>query len=213
MVVQNIADARGTRYTDEQKEIAYKVWAFQANRNAAKTARLLATMEDDSFTVTRRSVYDWSKEFHWEDRANRDLYSAAPSLRFKTQTALILSAPQAAELLQKIIALDESLKVERSTLVDGEWHVERVFDDKVLKLQLTAAQLVLDRTGFSPVGTRDVGAVDSPPEMNSEWRAMLSPDATEEELAAAVERIRSEAGVGIKVGGSVTARTSFGRKT
>jgi hypothetical protein len=44
----------------------------------------------------------------------------------------------------------------------GKPLMETVVDKDVLKMVVQSAQLILDRTGFSPVGTREIGGMDAP---------------------------------------------------
>lgn len=189
-----------TRYTDEQRELAFQVWTFRANRNAAEATRLLAEMGDEGFTVSRQMVAQWAREQGWDRRADQDLFAGAPRLRFGTQTELILAAPEAAAFLRKVIALDPSLMTEAvvDAWEDGERvkKVVRLVDEKIVKLRIQAAQVVLDRTGFSPVGTRDVGSVDAPPEVDGMKSGDIKAIEDHGELAKAEAKIRAEFGMG-----------------
>lgn len=188
MVLREVSRDEGTRYTDEQRDIAFKCWAFQANRNASATVRILAEAmaEDDGFEVSRQTIQNWAKAENWDDRANRDLFASAPALRFKTQTALILAAPKAAEFLSSSLDLKAD-SMSRDAIT-------------VFKIQSDNAQKILDRTGFSPVGTRDVGTVDAPPELAGEIRESLGPGSTTEQIKAVEDLIRKRSGIGQRMG-------------
>ena len=174
-------------YSDEQKEQAFRVWCLQANRNAALTARMLKEQES-GFDVTRQTVHNWSVDDNWAIRADRDLFAASPRLRFQTQAELILAAPESAEFLRKLVRLDPSLGREVPMVVNGEILLDAdgnprmmmIFDEKMLKLRKEAAQLCLDRTGFSPIGSREVGNLEPPPDTTgieaSEIRKIADPE-------------------------------------
>jgi hypothetical protein len=169
-----MTERRVVAYSDEQRRLAMLIWGFKANRNASETARLLATAEYADVGldgVSRQTIANWARDENWDQVIGMELFAEAPSLRFKTQAELILAAPEAARLLRDVVTLDESLKTETwittYETVEGKRTLVhkpvRMFDEKLIKLRVQAAQLTLDRTGFSPVGTRDVGQLDAPP--------------------------------------------------
>jgi hypothetical protein len=191
-------------YTDEQKHIAMLIWGFRANRNASETARMLSTdeyREHGLDGISRQSVAAWAREGNWAALINKELYREAPVQRFKTQAELILAAPEAARLLRDIQNLDPSLQTDYVVRNrDGEVvEVVKVFDEKVLKLRLEAAKVVLDRTGFSPVGTRDVGSLDTPPEMDMETDELSDEDWSDPyKVAAHHQREMAKLGIGVR---------------
>ena len=167
-------------YSDEQRDMVYRIWAFSADRNAEKTARLVNEDEDcrevGISDLTSRTVRYWCDEFDWRRRATAELHQLAPHLRFNAQAALALAAPLAAVALRE--ALESDCLVERTYIVkDGDGaqrlEVRREIDPKLVQLKVQAAQLVLDRTGFSPVGTREIGRLELPPEMITDFAARV----------------------------------------
>lgn len=183
-------------YSDEQRDMVYRIWAFSADRNAEKTARLVNADEDcrevGISDLTSRTVRYWVDEFDWRRRATSELHALAPHLRFNAQAALALAAPLAAVALRE--ALESDCMVDRTFLLkdaDGNQRLEtrREVDPKLVQLKVNAAQLVLDRTGFSPVGTRETGRLDLPPEMITDLSRRLE-DAKGD--SAKIEEISSD---------------------
>jgi hypothetical protein len=81
----------------------------------------------------------------------------------------------------------------------GNQSVEYVdeFDVNIFRAQVQAAQLLLDRTGFSPVGTRDVGQLSAPPEMQVSYAAerdrilaIADPEERQREFVLLEDKIR-----------------------
>jgi len=156
-------------FSEDIKERAYKIWAFEANRNPAAVARRLAEIEEVALGIadppTDRTIRNWAREDDWPERANRELFAMAPELRYQAQTTFALAVPEAAAVLREAMAANPW--VERNIVVkdaDGT-RIETVteFDVNIAKLKVQAAQIVADRSGFSPVGTRETGVVDTPP--------------------------------------------------
>ena len=158
-----------TSYSDEQRDLVYRVWAFEANRSSLETARRLVDSDDmralGVSAVNDRTIRRWAKEFGWASKADQELYAIAPDLRYSAQSTLALAAPEAAIELRKLIHLD----VERDMPVtigkgdDAVTIIVRQLDKDALKAKITAIQLTLDRSGFSPIGTREIGRLDTPP--------------------------------------------------
>ena len=189
----------GTRYTDEQKQKAFEVWYLRANRNPAETARVLSADRDEGFTVTRQTVHKWAIDYHWDTKADRDLFAGAPRLRFATQTELVLAAPEAARLLRQVMNLDPELMTEQVVRDRNGDHIEtiKVFDDKIIKLRMESARACLDRMGFSPIGTRDsLGVVDPPPSIDADGIKAIEEASDHESLRLAEQQMNREMGIG-----------------
>lgn len=175
-------------YSDEQRHLAMLVWGFRANRNAAEVARLLSTEEYRDIGldgVTRQTVANWARDGQWEAKINRELYREAPVHRFKTQAELILAAPEAARYLRETIYADAS------TMTKEEIMVMKIKSDNCAKL--------LDRVGFSPVGTRDVGQIDMPPEVEAEQDELSDEDWNDPyKVADFHQREMAKLGIGVR---------------
>ena len=156
-------------YSQEVRERAYRIWAFEANRKAELAVERLSGVDllgDDDITgITPRTIRNWVREDNWNDRANRETFAMGAELKFAAESTLALAAPEAAVILRQVMATDPM--VERHYLVkdaDGTHLETRIeLDVNILKVKANAAQLLLDRSGFSPVGTRDVGQLSAPP--------------------------------------------------
>lgn len=173
MTVTPFENLKQRRYTDEEKEQVRQVWTFRANRNAGEVVRLLNSKEFAELNcqnATERTVRLWAKEGEWDDRANREIWDGAASLRYLAQSELVMGAPEATRFLRRAVALAEEHMMKPMVTKDGEVVTDQdgrmvlQLDDRVFRVGVQAAQLLLDRAGFSPVGTREgLGALDSPP--------------------------------------------------
>lgn len=145
----------GTRYTDEQKETAYQLWAFVTSRNASETARILSQPEWQ-IDVPRETVAYWAREYNWAQRAADDVHKIAPDLRFQAFSELLFAGLDGAKYIRKVNAGEEPPD----------------------KYRITAAIAAVDRIGFSPVG-KGVPTTDPPrltEGLSVDDLAGLSPD-------------------------------------
>ena len=190
-------------YSQEQRDYVYSIWSMQGDRNAEKTARLVLTGSDAGeigiSELTSRTIRNWVRDEGWNDRAYRDIYAVAPELRFQAQATLALASPEAAAVLRE--AINQSCMVERHFIVknaDGSTEVESrmEFDVNLFKAKVQAAQVALDRTGFSPVGTREQGVLDAPPSSVTELVSEISRTNDPEELLRIERSLRRELGMG-----------------
>jgi hypothetical protein len=159
-------------YSEQQRDAVYRIWAFAANRNSVLTAQMVNEDADLAVLgisgVTDRTIRNWVDEFDWEYKANEELYKLAPDLRSSAQATLALAAPEASAVLRRVMAMNWEREIpvlhkgEPVLLDDGSVMTYKLLDKDVLKAVVQAAQLVLDRTGFSPVGTREIGGMDAP---------------------------------------------------
>ena len=191
-------------YSEDQRRYVYEMWAMVGGRNAEKTARLLAADPDAQelgiSELESRTIRNWARDESWEVRSYEDIYNVAPHIRFRAQSALALGSPEAAEVLRE--AVNHDCMVTRGIVLkdqDGNQRIEyvREFDVNLFKVKVNAAQLLLDRTGFSPVGTRDTGQLDPPPSIVGEIIDEIKQADTPEKLAAAERRLRERHGLGV----------------
>jgi ribosomal protein S6 len=192
-------------YSDQVKERAYQIWAFESNQNPAETARRLA---DDipemelgiSDPVNERTIRNWARDpdLDWEGRAAADIFAGAKFLRHRAQSTLALASPEAAAVLRETMRLNPH--VERHIVLKGPdgTYVETVteFDANIQKLRVQAAQAIVDRTGFSPIGTRETGNVDPPPStmlVDSERLHEIVKIADPEQREREMQRLENEA--------------------
>lgn len=192
----------GKNYSSEQREAVYRVWAFETNRSALATANRIRDDEDMKALgvsdVSDRTIRRWANEEDWASRANQELYRVAPELRLSAQATLALAAPEAADELRKMLTVE--VYVDTPIVVkneDGSTRIEwvRQLDKDLLKAKMTAIQLTLDRSGFSPIGTRDLGEMAAPKTVR-EALATLIMEASPEELAALEDQVKQGAGIG-----------------
>jgi hypothetical protein len=179
------------------------------------TAKRLAN-DDDMKTlgvsdVSDRTIRRWATAENWADRANNELYRVAPELRLSAQATLALAAPEAAEKLREMLNVD--VYADMPFVVkneDGSTHIEyvRMIDKDLLKAKMTAIQLTLDRSGFSPVGTRDLGTMQQPSRISQIADAIAA--ASSDDLDALEKEIKARHGIGTLAIGIGAARSGVG---
>ncbi len=197
-------DKRGNRYNAEQRDAVFEIWAYKADRSFDQAALLISV--DDSCielgvnTVTARTIRNWKEQFNWEEKADTLLYEGARGRRYRAQTALVLAAPEAAEVLRQILNMDDRLMTEDVTFdkETGERTVVRVFNDKIIGARLKAAMAVLDRTGFSPIGLRELGEIDTPPTAKSSLVAEIQKITDIDTLRELEAVARGQSGIGVR---------------
>lgn len=97
-------DRRAVRHSDDVKERAYQLWAFQASRRAKIVSDLLASGElGDPVDVTERTIRNWATDDGWADRVRRDLRAIAPDMQEQTIAELIMGALSGARYLRAVI--------------------------------------------------------------------------------------------------------------
>lgn len=89
----SLVPARGNRYSDEMWQLAYEIWAFQADRNCTRTHALLyekiretadedgVIIDDESLNIpTVRQIQYRARNEDWPARATMEIASIAPKL-------------------------------------------------------------------------------------------------------------------------------------
>lgn len=138
--------AGDVRYSADVIELAYQLWAFVADRKVYRIPRAAASPEwsevvDGRVLPGLDTLHDWVTRYGWNQRADRELHAIAPDLRLRTQQTVAMGTAEAAAYLREVIGDDE----------------------QDAKVRVQAAVSLLDRGGFSPVGTRGgLGEVDAP---------------------------------------------------
>lgn len=153
------------RWPAECRDLAYQLWAFVCGRNAAKVAAMLA---DRGSSVPERTVQYWASSGEWAKRASDDLGRIAPDIRQQTIAELIYGGLEAARGLRSVVVGDLPGDIEAGIraadddlaagVVDATERKQRVDDllnraERLLKTRTTAYVAMLDRAGFSPVGS------------------------------------------------------------
>jgi len=193
--------ATGTRYTDEQKDLAFVVWSSKAGRNSVETANFLATADYLDFPpVTAKTIRNWVNEFGWVDRADKELHAQVPHLRYRTQLEVALGQMEAVRLLRQVVEASSELETDVAIKVkvgrdQEQIEVVRQIDWNGLKVRVQAATQLAAMAGLSPIGSRDVGEVMAPPSLLENARAAISeadPDQLAEIEASVLARIREQ---------------------
>lgn len=163
------------RWTDQEKQWAYEVWALLADQKANKAARLLAEgpgEDEDSerppLAIPARTIRYWVEHENWEERIERDSRAIFPSIHARVHRMNMVNSIKAAERLGEILR--------------GEIAVS----DKVL---MDAIKTTQDRTGHMPyVRNSDNTAHAGPQRDYSESVAGLNEDELLAELLKSATR-------------------------
>jgi hypothetical protein len=120
---QNSVDSRGHRFSDDIRQLAYEIWAWEADRNATRTQQILAeecrslaeagidpisgeilSIDEESIPIpTARQVQRWAKDGDWAQRSVADMARIAPKRYQDANTRLFAGLPQAQKVLYDII--------------------------------------------------------------------------------------------------------------
>ena len=125
------------RYSDDDRQLAYEVWALEAGQNTEKTSAILSAQH--GLSVDGRRIRDWRDRHSWETRYAAEVEAAAPMLRHRAFGILVVGSPEAAAYLRAVVTGQEQPE----------------------KTRVAAAFGILDRIGFSPVG-RNTYTPDNP---------------------------------------------------
>jgi hypothetical protein len=152
----------------DEKDVAYQIWAYLANRNATRTAEIMKAEpgpgEDSDRppypNVSARTIRDWVTRLNWHERLERDIKTVAPGIHAHISQEILVASVHAIVLARDIV----EGKVEASD-----------------KVRLDAAKTILDRAGHMPwVRPSDNSRPSGPVRDYSESAAGMTPD----ELAA-----------------------------
>lgn len=132
-------------YAPEVRQLAREVWTFHADRNAAKTVRILA--ESHSVDVSVESVRRWARSEHWIERAPELYQQQSPDLFHQSRFTLVASAPDAARYLTDLYRHN----------LDGSPVIA-----KPDRIRMQAAVAVLQGIGSLPSIRADIAALSAP---------------------------------------------------
>lgn len=170
MVTDSTGDGsiHAKRYPEEVKELAYQVWAFAAGRDAKRThASLTAGEHGDPVEVSYQAIAYWAREYAWASRAERDMQSIAPDLRYQAFSELMFAGLDGARYIRQVNA----------GAIDPD------------KLRLTSSIAAVDRIGFSPV-SKGVPSLDPPSDTTPALPDFASM--SEDELRAYDDQVRKQ---------------------
>ena len=81
----------GTRYSDEVKETAFELWAFECDRNQRRTAaRLKELLSEGEPVPTQQVIGYWVRTGAWDLKADQAIAQFAPNLRSRQLSRLIM---------------------------------------------------------------------------------------------------------------------------
>src|SRR6476469_5529124 len=86
--------ADGETYSPEDRQIALEVWAFEADRNAAKTSAMLAELHD--LEIKPATIRQWAHRHDWDVKAADLFRSLSPKLYERAAFMLMRAAVPAA---------------------------------------------------------------------------------------------------------------------
>ncbi len=92
-MLENVEKERavGTRYTDEVRQTAFELWAFECDRNQRRTAaRLTELLEPGESVPTSQIIGYWVRTQGWDIKADQAIANLAPNLRARQLSRLIM---------------------------------------------------------------------------------------------------------------------------
>lgn len=116
----------GPARPEEERQLALEVWAFEADRNAAATSRILA--ESHELEIPAATIRAWANRYDWEAKASDLFRTLTPHLYERAAFLLMRAALPAARYILDV--------------TEGK--------AKPDKTRLAAADSALNRTGFLP---------------------------------------------------------------
>lgn len=125
-VKQGRAPANAVEYSAEIRRLAYEIWLLKADRNIARTARMLKEELGDelAYTPTDRQIRNWRREELWEARAQDDIKQVAQMLNERHFLRLFAASEQAGSDLVSIAQNDHPEKDARRLQVIKDANVE-----------------------------------------------------------------------------------------
>lgn len=142
-------------YSDEQKEHAFVVWLYEADRDPGRTERILAedaaTFATDGSALAepspdKRTILRWSVEHDWHRRAQETLARHAPAWKARQEGRLRLIQDRA------IAEHDAILRGERDHLPAA-----------ALNARVKLIQVGYEATGLGSYGTKSPAPEIAPP--------------------------------------------------
>jgi hypothetical protein len=143
------AVGRPRKYDDETYELAFELWGFFTNRNAAKVAELLRSEEYGCRDVPARTIQAWAKEDTWPDKLRERVGDILPDMINQTITNFALIAYHGSHRIA------ESLQEHGKTIpqrTDQDGNPVTTLDVPVDKTLIAAVYGAADRLGLSPLG-------------------------------------------------------------
>lgn len=79
------------RYSDEVKQTAFELWAFECDRNQRRTAaRLAQFLEPGEQVPTSQIIGHWVRTQGWDLKADQAIANLAPNLRARQLSRLVM---------------------------------------------------------------------------------------------------------------------------
>lgn len=92
--------AQSVRYSDEDRDLAYQLWAYQYSQDAMKVCNHLGAMEFP-ILVTDRTLRRWVENHKWHERIRQDLKSVAPAIHESNVLSIFIGAREAINFLRE----------------------------------------------------------------------------------------------------------------
>jgi hypothetical protein len=95
----------GTRYSEEVKQTAFELWAFECDRNQKRTAsRLASLLEPGSPCPTPQIVGHWVRTQGWDFKADQAIAAIAPNLRARQLSRLVVLGNDALSTFAQVLS-------------------------------------------------------------------------------------------------------------
>lgn len=124
----------------ELRELAFEIWAFQANRRMKRVQEELA---DRGYEVEEAELNRWAAEGEWAINVRSKLEMVIPDLENRTWTSMALAEEQAANYLFAVTSGNMWPE-------SPDWAED--IDPSLIKVRATVAKDILHMTGWSPTG-------------------------------------------------------------
>lgn len=126
-------------YPEETRQLAYKVWALEAQRRPLKVVEIL--MKRYELEVPVRTIQDWVTRYEWVVQVERDMAMLGGPLHQEQIVELFFAAKDARVLMRDVL----QMAVEQPAKVAETY-------GRALGPLVNAAMGMLDRAGYSHLG-------------------------------------------------------------
>lgn len=126
-------------HPDETRELAFRIWALEAQRRPGKVAEIL--YRDHGLEVSVRTIQDWKNRYDWNEKVREQMAMLAGPLHQEQIAELFLLAIDGRRFMRQLL----QLATEEPEKVDGTY-------GKSLGALINVALGAQDRAGYSHLG-------------------------------------------------------------
>jgi transcriptional regulator with XRE-family HTH domain len=126
-----LSNSHGNRYTAADRERAYQLWRISAGRSLRKLADLSG--------IAHSTLASWSKEERWQDRASREDFEEAESVRQSLGSVL---NDQVIKSIETVVEIRDDLTASKKDRLNAAQWLAGVAG--VAPVQKTTGTLIVD---------------------------------------------------------------------